>query len=132
MQEKEVIFPKDKQNSLQLLYVTTIEIFTPDEFHIHKNLLSYHLYVHINILSLSHRIDYLKTLITNCQVKPKLIGISKCRLNKNLDVLSNINIAIEYKSEYKATKSSKGENLIYIDNSIRCKVRDGLRFYKTN
>ena len=46
----------------------------------------------MNISSLSYDIDDLKASLMNCQVKPKIIGISDCRLKKNLDVLSNINI----------------------------------------
>ena len=46
----------------------------------------------MNISSLSYHIHDLKSLITNCQVKPKIIGISECRLKKNLDDLSNNNI----------------------------------------
>ena len=59
----------------------------------------------MNISSLPYHIDDLKSLITNCQVKPKIIGISECRLKKNLDVLSNINIG-GYTFEYTTTESS--------------------------
>ena len=44
----------------------------------------------MKILSPSYHIGDLTSLTTNCQVKPKIIDISECRL-KNLDVLSNIN-----------------------------------------
>ena len=88
IQENHVIFYNDKQSS-----VTTNDIFTPDEFHNYlKTLLPSNLYLHMNISSLSYDIDDLKASIMNCQVKPKIIGISDCRLKKNLDVLSNINI----------------------------------------
>ena len=101
IKENQVIFLIDKQGS-----VTTNEIFTPDEFHNYlKTLLPSNLYLHMNILSLSYNIDDLKSLITNCQVKPKIIGISERRLKKNLDVLSNINIKC-YTFEYTTTESS--------------------------
>ena len=88
IQENQVIFYNDKQSS-----VTTNDIFTPDEFHNYlKTLLPSNLYLHMNISSLSYDIDDLKASLMNCQVKPKIIGISDCRLKKNLDVLSNINI----------------------------------------
>ena len=78
IQENQVIFPNDKQSS-----VTTKEVFTPDEFHNHlKTLLPSNLYLHMNISSQSYHIDDLKSLITNCQVKPKIICISECRLKK--------------------------------------------------
>ena len=68
----------------------------------------------MNISSLSYQIDDLKSLITNCQVKPKLIGISKCRLKKNLDALPKINIE-GYNFEYTIAESSKGRKLIDLD-----------------
>ena len=111
IQENQVIFPNDKKNS-----VTTNEIFTLDEFHYHlKASLPSNLYLHMNISSLSYYIDDLKSFITNCQVKLKIIGISESRLKKNLDVLLNINIG--YNFEYIVTESSKGgihRNRIYI------------------
>ena len=111
IQENQVIFTNDKKNS-----VTTNEIFTPDEFHYHlKASLPSNLYLHMNISSLSYYIDDLKSFITNCQVKLKIIGISESRLKKNLDVLLNINIG--YNFEYIVTESSKGGihiNRIYI------------------
>ena len=88
IQENQVIFPNEKQSSL-----TANEIFTPDKFRNHlKTLLPSNLYLPMNISLLSYHIDNLKSLITNCLVKPKIIGISKCRLKKKLDVHSNISI----------------------------------------
>ena len=78
-QENQVIFPNDKQSS-----VTTNEIFTTDEFHIHlKTLLPYNLQLNMNI-SLPYHTDDLKSLIINWQVKAKIIGISECRLKENI------------------------------------------------
>ena len=86
IQENQVIFCNDKQSS-----VTTNEIYTPHEFHNHlKTLLPSNLYLHMNISSLSYHIDDRKSLITNCQVKPKIIDISDCRLKKDLHVLSDV------------------------------------------
>lgn len=77
-QENQVTFPNEKQSS-----VTTNEILTPDEFHSHlETLLPSNLCLHMNISSMSYHIDDLKSLITNCQFKPKIIGISECRLKK--------------------------------------------------
>ena len=126
IRENQVIFPNDKQSS-----VTINKIFTPDEFHNHlKTLLPSNLYLHMNISSLPCRIDDLKSLIRNCQVKPKTIGISECSLKKNLDVHSNISIE-GYTFEYTTAESSKGGTLIYIDNNIRYKVRSDLKIYKS-
>ena len=126
IRENQVIFPNDKQSS-----VTINKIFTPDEFHNHlKTLLPSNLYLHMNISSLSCCIDDLKSLIRNCQVKPKTIGISECRLKNNLHVHSDISIE-GYTFEYTTTESSKGETLIYIDNNINYKVRNDLKIYKS-
>ena len=121
-----MIFPNDKQSSF-----TTNETSTPDEFHNHlKTLLPSNLYLHLNISSLPYPNDDLKSLITNCQVKPKITAITECSLKKNLDVLSNINIKA-FTFEYTTTESSKGGTLIYIDDNIRYKVRNYLKIYKS-
>ena len=126
MQEIRVIFPNEQQSS-----VTANEIFTLNEFHNHlKTLPPINLYIHLNILSLSYYIDNLKALITNCQVKPKIIGISECRLKKNLNVLLSINTE-GYTFEYTTTESSKGGTLICIDSNIRYKIRIDLKIYKS-
>ena len=121
-----MIFLNDKKSP-----VTTNEIFTPDEFHNHlKTLLPSNLNLHMNISSLPYHIDDLKSLITNCQVKPKTIGISECRLKESLDVHSNIGIE-GYTFEYRTTESSKGGTLTYIDNNIKYNVRNDLKIYKS-
>ena len=84
----------------------------------------------MNISSLSKHIDDLKSLITNCQIKPKIIGISESGLKKNLDILSNINIK-GYIFEYITTESSKGGTFIYIENKIKYKVRNNLKSYRS-
>ena len=117
-----MIFLNDKQGC-----VTTIKIFTPDKMQNYlKTLLPSNLYLHMNISSLSYHIDDLKSLIRNCQVKPKTIGISECRLKNNLHVHSDISIE-GYTFEYTTTESSKGETLIYIDNNIKYKVINYLK-----
>ena len=118
-----VIFPNGKQSS-----VTTNEIFTADNFHKHlKALLPSNLYLHIKISSLSYHIDNLNSLITNCQVKPKTIGISDSRLKKNkkffqtlIQKVITLNI-----------QSSKGRTLICIDNNFRYKMKNDLKISKS-
>ena len=86
-----MVFHYEKQNSF-----TANEIFTLDKLHNYvKILLLSKLYLSMNISSLSYHIDDLKSLITNCQVKPKVIGISECR-QKKIGVLSNIKYTFEY------------------------------------
>ena len=117
IQENQMIFHNEKQNSF-----TTNEIFTPGKLHNYlKTLLLSKLYLNMNISSLSYHIDDLKSLITNCQVEPKVIGISECRLKK-IGVLSNI----KYTFEYTNIEFSKGGIVIYINNNIRYKVKNDL------
>ena len=44
----------------------------------------------MNISSLPYHFDDLKHLLGNYQSKPRVIGISECRLRTNRSVLSNI------------------------------------------
>ena len=70
------------------------DYFTPDEFYNEVDAISQtcKLYLHMNISSFSYHFDDLKYLLENCQRKPKLIGISECRLRTNRTVLSNIDM----------------------------------------
>ena len=68
------------------------ELMTPENFYqINKNN-SNNLFLHMNILSVSYHIDGLNTFIMNCKNKPKVIGISECRIKTGKPPLSNINI----------------------------------------
>ena len=73
-------------------------------------------------------VDDLKYFIENGQSKPKVIGISKCRLRTNRTVLSNIDLKDSYK--WTPTEASKGRTLIYIDNKLKYKLRNDLKLYK--
>ena len=44
----------------------------------------------MNISSLQYHVDDLRYLVESCPNKPKVIGITECRLRKNKEVLSNI------------------------------------------
>ena len=66
------------------------ELMTPDDFYqINNN--SNNLFLHMNISSVSYHIDDLNTFIMNCKNKPKVIGISECRIKAGKPLLSNIN-----------------------------------------
>ena len=56
------------------------ELMTPDNFYQINNNNSNNLFLHMNILSVSYHIDDLNTFIMNCQNKPKVIGVSECRI----------------------------------------------------
>ena len=65
-------------------YGTSInnDYFTPDEFYEDVSTIwrTCNLYLHMNISSLPYHFDDLKYLLENFQSKPKVIGISECRL----------------------------------------------------
>lgn len=58
----------------------------------------------MNISLLSYHSDDVKSLITYCQVKSKIIGISEYRLKENIDVVSDIK-QDGYTFEYATTES---------------------------
>ena len=82
----------------------------------------------MNISSLQYHIDDLKYLVENCPTKPKIIGITQCRLRKNRKILSNIDLN-DYSFE-STTESTRGGNLIYIQNDLRYKIRKDLNLYR--
>ena len=77
----------------------------------------------------SHFGDF-RDLITNCKLRPKIIGLSECRLKKNEEPLSNTQLS-NYTHEFTSTESFKGGTMIYIENSLRYKVSYDLNMYKS-
>ena len=68
-------------------------------------------------------------LVESYPNKPKIIGITKPRLRKNREVLSNIDLN-DYSFEFTTTKSTNGGTLIYIQNDLRYKIRKDLNLYR--
>ena len=68
-------------------------------------------------------------LVESYPNKPKIIGITKPRLRKNREVLSNIDLN-DYSFEFATTQSTKGVTLIYIQNDLRYKIRKDLNLYR--
>ena len=66
----------------------------------------------MNISSLKYHIDDLRYLVQSYPNKPKIIGITECRLRKNREVLSNIDLN-DYSFEFTTAESVKGGTLIY-------------------
>ena len=64
----------------------------------------------------------------NCKNKPKVIGISECRIKTGRLPLSNINMD-NFSHEYTPIESSKERTLVYIDKNLRYKLRSGLIHY---
>ena len=83
----------------------------------------------MNISSLQYHVDDLRYLVESCPNKPKVIGITECRLRKNKEVLSNIDLN-DYSFEFTATESTKGGIPIYIENDLRYKIRKDLNLYR--
>ena len=83
----------------------------------------------MNISSLPYHFNDLKYLVENCQNKPKVTGITECRLRANRTALSNIDLQ-DYTYEWAPNTVSKGGTLIYIDNKLRYKTRIDLKLYK--
>ena len=106
------------------------ELMTPDDFYQINNNNSNNLFLHMNISSVSYHIDDLNTFIMNCKNKPKVIGISECRIKTGRPPLSNINMN-NYSYEYTPTESSKGGTLLYIDKNLRYRSRSDLTLYKS-
>ena len=79
IQDNNLVFLNDQ-------YGTSIknDIFTSDEFHENLKTISptYNLYIHMNISSFQYHIDDLRHLVESCPNKPKIIGITECRLKK--------------------------------------------------
>ena len=106
-------------------------LITPDEIYENLKTISptYNLYLPMNISSLHYHIDDLRYLVESCPNKPKITGITKCRLRKNKEVLSNIDLN-DYSFEFTVTDSTKGATLIYIENDLRCKICKDLNLYR--
>ena len=103
---------------------------TPDDFYQNNNNNLNNLFLQMKISSVPYHIDNLKTFIMNCKSKPKVIGISECRIKAGRPPLSNINMN-NYSYEYAPTESSKGGMLQYIDKNLKYKSRSELTFYKS-
>ena len=104
---------------------------TSDEFYENVKTISptYNLYLHMNNSSLHYHIDDLRHLVKSYPNKPKIIGITECRMRKNREVLSNIDLD-DYSFEFTATKSTKGGTLIYIESYLRYKIPKDLNLYR--
>ena len=79
------------------------EFYTPCEFS-KLNLEKSHLYIHLNISSLSFHIDELHLLLSQIKHRPKIIAITESKLRKNKDSLT-----IKY-----SINQSINQSIIYI------------------
>ena len=73
----------DHQISVELGKSIQNKLFTPDELNSFlENKKNKPLYLHLNISPLSNHCDDLSSLINDIKVKPKIVGISECRIKK--------------------------------------------------
>ena len=87
---KEIISPNldkclsdDNQISVELGKSIQNKSFTADKLNSYLANKKYKtLYLHLNISSLLYHCDNLSSLIDNLKIKPKIIGISECRIKK--------------------------------------------------
>ena len=126
IQDNNLVFLNDQ-------YGTAIknDSFTPDEFYKNLKTISptYNLVIHMNISSLQYYSDDLRYLVKTCPNKPKIIGITECRLRTNREVLSNIDLN-DYSFEFITTESTKRGSLIYIQNDLRYKILKDINLYR--
>ena len=119
--------------SLNDQYETAIknDSFTPNEFYGNLKTISptYNLYIHMNISLIQYHINDLRDLVEIWLNKPKIIGITECRLRKNRKVLSNVDLN-DYSFEFTTTKSTKRGTLIYIQNDLRYNISKDLNLYR--
>ena len=80
------------------------------------------LYMHLNISSLSYHHLELYNLISDMKIKMKIIEISESRLQKSKQHITNISLP-NYVHEHTPTESSKGGTLLYLDKSLKYKLR---------
>ena len=66
----------------------------------------------------------------NCKNKPKVIGISECRIKTGGPPLSSIKMK-NYSYEYTPPESSTVGTLLYIDKNLRYRSRSELTLYKS-
>ena len=46
----------------------------------------------MSISLVSYHVDDLNTFIMNCKIKPKVVGMSECRIKAGRSLLSNVNM----------------------------------------
>ena len=78
--------------------------------------------MHLNISSLSYHHLELYNLISSLKIKLNIIGISETRLQNGKEPITNISLP-NYVYEHTPTESGKGGTRLYIDKSIKHKLR---------
>ena len=116
----------------ELLSKANNKLYAPDEFNNalkNLNMASQVFSMYLNISSLSYHHLKLYNLISSLKVKPNIIGISETRLKKGKQPIVNISLP-NYVYEYTLIESDKGGTLLYIDKSIKYKLRKDLNIFE--
>ena len=85
--------------------------------------------LHMNINSLSYKIDDFHTLLSQLSVKFGIIDTAKTRLKIHALRTTNINLQ-GYSVEHTPTESTCGGSFLYINNNINYLCRNDLQIYK--
>ena len=126
IEKNEILLPSDDCEN-----VIKNELYAPENFYkIKTNQNSDNLFIHMNISSISYRIDDLTALINNCKIKPRVTGLSETSLRKNRQSLSNINLE-NYVYDSTPTESFKGGTKLYVNRQLTCRLRKDLTMYKS-
>ena len=83
----------------------------------------------LNISSLFYHHLELYDLITSLKITPNITGISETRLQNGKEPITNISLP-NYIYEHTPTESGKGGTLLYIDKSIKYKLRKDLNIFE--
>ena len=122
------IIRQSKYLDEELLSKANSKLYTPDEFNNalkNLNIASQFFSMHLNISSLSYYHLQLYNLISSLKIKPNIIGMSQTRLQKGKEPITNISLP-NYVYEHTRTESGKRGTLLYIDKSIKYKLRKDL------
>ena len=137
MEERYIISQKPISKQDQILFsdknfsFATNDYSTPEDFSkFVDNKSSSHLNLHTSISSLSYNIDDLASFILNCRKRPRIIGISECRIKANQQSLSSVCLQ-NYTYELTSPESSKLGTLIYVNQNVKYKIREDLKLYKS-
>ena len=84
--------------------------------------------MHLNISSLSYHHLELCNMTAGMKIKPKIIGISEIRLQKNKQHITNISLP-NYVYEHTPTESGKEGTLLYLDKNSKYKLIKDLNIY---
>ena len=85
--------------------------------------------MHLNLSSLFYHHLELYNLISSLKIMSNIIGISETRLQKGKQPITNISL-LNYVYEHTPTETGKGGTLLYIDKSIKYKLRKDLNIFE--